>query len=75
MKMSNLFYSMQGHKTYQPKILYQVQLHVVVSQDNFYRKLLKFVDIHFLYKETAKYYGTEEQESIDPVVFFKICMV
>jgi transposase len=66
---------MQGHKTYQPKMLYQVQLHELVSQDNFYRKLLKFVDFHFLYKETAKYYGTEGQESIDPVVFFKICMV
>jgi hypothetical protein len=52
-----------------------VQLHVVVSQDNFYRKLLKFVDIHFLYKETAKYYGTEEQESIDAIAFFKIYMI
>jgi transposase len=29
----------------------------------------------FLYKETAPYYGTEGQESIDPVVFIKICLV
>ena len=66
---------MQGHKIYQPKILYQVQLHDLVPQDNFYRKLLKFVDFNFLYEQTAKYYSTEGQESIDPVVFFKICMV
>jgi transposase len=66
---------MQGHKTYQPKMLYQVQLHELVPQDNFYRKLMKFVDFNFLYKQTAQYYGTEGQESIDPVVFFKICIV
>ena len=28
-----------------------------------------------LYKTTEKYYGAEGQESIDPVVFFKICLV
>jgi len=33
------------------------------------------LDLHFLYQETAKYYGSEGQESIDPVVFFKICLV
>ena len=45
---------MQGHKIYQPKILYQVQLHDLVPQDNFYRKLLKFVDFNFLYEQTAE---------------------
>jgi Transposase and inactivated derivatives len=29
----------------------------------------------FLYKQTEIYYGSEGQSSIDPVVFFKICMV
>lgn len=33
------------------------------------------LDLHFLYKATADYYGEEGQDSIDPVVFFKICLV
>lgn len=66
---------MQGHKKYYPKLLYQVQLHDLVSSDNYYRRLDRAIDFSFLYKHTAKYYGTEGQESIDPVVFFKICLV
>lgn len=66
---------MQGKKTYTPKLMYQVHLDRLVPQDNFYRKLDQVLDMGFLYKETAPYYGTEGQESIDPVVFFKMCMV
>lgn len=66
---------MQGKKTYTPKLMYQVHLNSLVPQDNFYRRLDKVLDMGFLYKETASYYGTEGQESIDPVVFFKICLV
>jgi transposase len=55
--------------------MYQVHLDRLVPQDNFYRKLDQVLDMGFLYKETAPYYGTEGQESIDPVVFFKMCMV
>ena len=47
---------------------------VWVSENNFYRRLLTALDLHWLYKETVDYYGTEGQERIDPVVFFKICM-
>jgi len=66
---------MQGKKTYTPKLMYQVHLDSLVPQDNFYRKLDKVLDMGFLYKDTAPYYGIEGQESIDPVVFFKICLV
>ena len=66
---------MQGRKDIQPKMLYQVNLDTLVPADNFYRKLAQTLDLHFLYKATARYYGTEGQESIDPVVFFKICLV
>jgi hypothetical protein len=37
--------------------------------------LLTALDLHWLYKEAVDYYGTEGQEGIDPVVFFKICRV
>jgi transposase len=66
---------MQGRKDIQPKMMYQVSLDSLVSQDNFYRLLDKTLDLRFLHSETMKYYGTEGQESIDPVVFFKICLV
>jgi transposase len=66
---------MQGRKEITPKIMYQVNLNILVPQENFYRLLDKALDLSFLYKATQKYYGTEGQESIDPVVFFKICLV
>jgi len=66
---------MQGKKDFIPKMLYQVQLYNLVPQDNFYRLLDRELDLHFLYKATERYYGTEGNESIDPVVFFKICLV
>lgn len=68
-------YSMQGRKHIQPKMLYQVCLNDLVAEDDFWRKLDSALDLHFLYKETSCYYGTEGQESIDPVVFFKMCLV
>jgi len=66
---------MQGRKDFTPKMLYQVHLDTLVPADNFYRQLDATLDLHFIYKETKKYYGTEGQESIDPVVFFKIMLV
>jgi len=47
----------------------------LVPTDNFYRKLLEVLDLRFLRKKTKKYYVDEGQQSIDPVVFFKICLV
>lgn len=66
---------MQGRKAINPKLMYQVSLDDLVPQDNFYRKLDGVLDLGFLYRETECYYGREGQESIDPVVFFKICVV
>jgi len=66
---------MQGVKTILPKALYQVHLDELVPKDNFYRKLNAALDLRFLYKLTKKYYGTEGQQSIDPVVFFKIILI
>ena len=66
---------MQGRKELSPKMMYQVQLQDLIPEDNFYRILDKAINFHFLYQATAEYYGNEGQESIDPVVFFKICLV
>ena len=66
---------MQGKKDFTPKLFYSMSLDRLVPQDDFYRKLNYIVDLRFLYKQTERYYGTEGQNSIDPVVFFKICIV
>ncbi len=66
---------MQGRQEIQEKMYYQVRLSDLVPADNFYRKLSENLDLRYLYKATAKYYGREGQESIDPVVFFKILLV
>jgi transposase len=66
---------MQGKKNLQPKMLYMVTLEQLVPADNFYRQLNKVLNLHWLYAATKDYYGQEGQESIDPVVFFKMCMV
>jgi transposase len=66
---------MQGLKEITPKLLYQVHIGDLVPEDNFYRILDKELNLSYLYKATRHYYGSEGQESIDPVVFFKICLV
>jgi len=66
---------MQGRKQYTAKLFYQTSLEDLVPQDNIYRLMNKELDLHYLYQKTSRYYGTEGQESIDPVVFFKILLV
>src|SRR5690606_9235416 len=66
---------MQGKKELTPKMLYQVHLQDLIPEHNYYRILDKAIDFRFLYKATQDYDGDEEQENIDPVEFFKICLV
>ena len=66
---------MQGKKHYQEKLFNQFQLSTRVPEHNFYRRLKGILDLDFLYKETKGYYGSSGQKSIDPVVFFKLCLV
>lgn len=66
---------MQGRKAFEEKLFTNFQLSDRVPADNFYRRLSEILDLRFLRKITARYYGTEGQESIDPVVFFKLILV
>lgn len=66
---------MQGRKDYQEKLFTSFQLSSYVPQDNFYRRLKDILDLHWLYKATEKYYGSEGQKSIDPVVFMKLILI
>lgn len=66
---------MQGRKSFEEKLFTNFQLSDRVPVDNFYRKLKETLDLRFLRKTTAHYYGREGQESIDPIVFFKLILV
>ncbi|MBL4755945.1 MAG: transposase [Flavobacteriales bacterium] len=66
---------MQGKKDYQEKLYISFQLSDRIPTDNFYRRLKEALDLNFLYKLTKDYYGEEGQKSLDPVVFFKLCLV
>lgn len=66
---------MQGRKPFEEKLFTNFQLSDRVPLDNLYRRLKEILDLRFLYKTTARYYGTEGQESIDPTVFFKLMLV
>ncbi len=66
---------MQGKKDYQEKLFAQFQLSEHVPEHNFYRRLKSVLDLGFLYPLTNSYYGDSGQKSIDPVVFFKLCLI
>jgi transposase len=66
---------MQGKKDYQEKLFNNFQLSERVPKHNFYRRLKEVIDLDFLYPLTKPYYGQSGQKSIDPVVFFKLCLV
>ena len=66
---------MQGKKEYQEKLFTQFLLSERVPEHNFYRRLKSVLDLDYLYALTKSYYGASGQKSIDPVVFFKLCLV
>ena len=65
---------MQGKKQYQEKLFNDFRLSDHVPKGDFYGKLKDSVDLRFLYPLTKGYYGDSGQKSIDPVVFFKLCL-
>jgi len=66
---------MQGKKKFTEKLFTHFQLSDRVPVENFYRRSKEVLNLHWLYKATEKYYGTEGQQSIDPVVFFKLMLI
>jgi len=66
---------MQGKKKITEKLFTHFQLSDRVPADNFYRRLKEVLNLQWLYKATKQYYGTEGQQSIDPVVFFKLMLI
>ncbi|MFV0234268.1 transposase [Empedobacter falsenii] len=63
---------MQGRKEFTPQLFYELSLDQLVPPDNFYRRVNQALDLHFLYKSTQKYYGTQGQESIHKPLYDKM---
>jgi len=66
---------MQGKKVYQEKLFTDFRLSSRVPENNFYRRLKSVLHLEWLYKSTSQYYGDSGQKSVDPIVFFKLCLV
>jgi transposase len=66
---------MQGKKHYSEKLFTHFQLSDRVPTDNFYRRLKEILALDWLYGATGQYYGSEGQQSIDPVVFMKFMLI
>jgi len=66
---------MQGKKHCQEKFFVNFRLSGHIPEGNFYKRLKEPLDLEYLRSLTSKYYGTEGQKSVDPVVFFKLMLV
>jgi len=66
---------LQGKKHYQPTLFKTFELSSRIPENNFYRQSKSVLDLRFLYSQTKEYYGDCGQKSLDPVVFFKLCLV
>ncbi|QNE42199.1 transposase (plasmid) [Hymenobacter sp. NBH84] len=66
---------MQGKKQFTDKEVTHFRLSERVPVHNFYRRLAKLIDWHFLYQETKTLYSHTGQPSLDPVVFFELLLV
>lgn len=66
---------MQGKKHYQRKFFTIFQLSDRVPVNSFDRQFKEILNFHFLYKMTESCSGSYGQKSINPLIFFKLCLV
>jgi len=66
---------MQGKKQYEEKLFTAIHLSKRIPSNNYYRKIKRTVDFSFIYDKTKSLYGKKGKESLDPVVFFKLCLI
>ena len=66
---------MLGRKDYQEKLFLSFSLSQRIPENNFYHRLKKVLDLHFVRDMARSYYGNEGQKSIDPTVFFRLMLI
>ncbi len=65
---------MLGQKGFETKLFYKVSLTEMVPEDDFYRQVSKVLDLQFVYERCKNLYGSTGNPSIDPGVFFRMCL-
>ena len=66
---------MVGKKDIAPQQGSSLLLDQCVPQQNLYRRLKHAIDLTFLYPAVQPFYGKCGQQSIDPMIFFKLMLV
>jgi transposase len=66
---------MQGCKSVEAQIFYQISLEQLVPQDHLVRRLNKAVEFDWVRTATAQYYSHTGKPSIDPVVIAKMLVL
>jgi transposase len=67
---------MMGHQNEQRElIIAPVNIFSVIPQDHLVRRLNKILDLGFVRKEVAGFYGQKGQEGVDPVVIMKMMLL
>jgi transposase len=66
---------MQGSKSVETRMFYQISLDQLVPQDHLVRRLAKVVDFKWVRRLTAEHYSHTGRPSIDPVVIAKMLVL
>lgn len=66
---------MQGSKSCESRLFYQVSLESLVPQDHILRRLARVVELGWVRTATAEHYSNTGKPSIDPVVIAKMMIV
>lgn len=66
---------MQGRHRYKDRVVLKFCLSDHIPQHNLYYRLKELLQLDYLYEATRPYYGSCGQKSIDPIVFFKLCLI
>ena len=66
---------MQGNHKFQSE-LEQIDYKTIISKNHLLRRIAKVLDVSFIKESTKKFYSdTQGRPSIDPEVFFRICIL
>lgn len=66
---------MQGRHQFQDRKVLKFCLSEHIPENNLYYRLRQALQLDYLYQATKPYYGSCGQKSIDPTVFFKLCLI
>ena len=70
-----VFNNVEKEKIIKKRAENQFQLRDRVPKEYFYRRLRGLLNLDALYRDNKMFYVSSGQKSIDPVVFFKFCLV